>query len=990
MNLLGNLIYNKLGLLNEAVVYRKDCPSWDTQTANFPAEIQKNLKTICPDAVYHFNKQPLILFFDLTKETNKQREKKLHRQIWCFDTAPIAFFIFADEIKIYNAFRYQRTLDILTPIEIDNYEEKFSFWRLQSGDTWRWIHNTLYRNTINKFRVNQKLFENIKETRRKLTEQSKYPLEDAFANILILRLIFIRYLIDRGVQIDKFITGETLEAKKQCFNELISDKNRLYKFFLYLERRFNGNLFDSQNDPEIAQCHLDELSQIFTSHRNQLFLFDVFDFSIIPVEVISGIYESVITPENRKQNSAIYTPSFLVDYILSQTVDKFLEGRHGCECKILDPACGSGIFLVQAYRRIVERNRDECKNISDQRLVELAQHNLFGIDKDKNALNVAAFSLYVALLDYKEPPEIQNFRLPRLLNTNLFEADFFDEGAAFNVKDAFTNKQFDFILGNPPWGNKPDEKHVTYIKTHKVPTADLQIAQTFLAHTKDFANETTQCALIVTSRAFYNLWAKEFKEYFLRGFHVDQIFDLSAVRKLVFPKKNNPAMIVFYRYAFEQNTEENVIEYLSVKQNIFLKYFSTLIIERQDRKRILQQYFIEYDWMFKVALYGNTIDFHFLRRLSEYNTVDNQIDNTSQIFKGKGIFKGTSEPKTFTFLEGLPIVEAKQIQPFYTHIDENTPTLKKEDTLLERGRSPELFYGNHVLLKQRTKDESELVISYANATCAFRNSVYSITSTDSIRKLKKIYGLLISDLSTYFQYITSSNWGVATRPEIILGEYVSFPYVELQDEDQFIALIDEFIEAIRFTSTFPNRLFQKINEVILESYQVDEIQKDVIDYVLNVSRYQFQESKVAKLIRPPSKEDLLKYAQVFYNHFSSIYNEDGEHFRIQVYRMPFFVAMTFNIVEIPPELEEAIDFPKHNYTEQTLLQTIAQTVSISELSSNIFLQKDVKGFEENFFYIVKPNEYKCWHRAIAHYDLAEFIEDIEESELTQIMDWNNE
>ena len=95
------------------------------------------------------------------------------------------------------------------------------FWSLQSGDTWRWIQNTFYKNTINKFRVNQKLFENIKETRRKLTEQSQAPLEDAFANILILRLIFIRYLIDRGVQVEEFINGETLEAKKQCFNKLI-------------------------------------------------------------------------------------------------------------------------------------------------------------------------------------------------------------------------------------------------------------------------------------------------------------------------------------------------------------------------------------------------------------------------------------------------------------------------------------------------------------------------------------------------------------------------------------------------------------------------------------------------------------------------------------------------------------------------------------------------------------------------------------------------
>ena len=344
-------------------------------------------------------------------------------------------------------------------------------------------------------------------------------------------------------------------------------------------------------------------------------------------------------------------------------------------------------------------------------------------------------------------------------------------------------------------------------------------------------------------------------------------FSIYRLSEDSFSKKNNPAMIVFYRYAFGQNTEENVLDLLSVKQNIFLKYFNTLVVERQDRKRILQKYFLEYDWMFKVALYGNTIDFHFLRKLSEYHTVDNQIDNTSKIFKGKGIFKGTPKPKAFTFLEGLPIVEAKQIHPFYTHVDKNTPILKKEDTLLERGRFPELFHGNHILLKKRTKDESRLVISYANATCVFRDSAYSITSKDCIRELKKIYGMLISNLSIYFQYITSSNWGVATRPEIVLEEYVSFPYAEIQEEDQFIALVDEFIERIRSISTFPKKLFQKINNIILEAYGVNEVEKDLIDYVLNVSRYQFQESKLDKLIRPPSSEDLRKYAQVFYRSF---------------------------------------------------------------------------------------------------------------------------
>ncbi len=979
MNELHQLIKVKLKLQDNAVIFGPE-----SEWSEFSSVIRESLKIIRPDAVYHFNKQPFILFFDFTKPENRERENIIHRRVWCFDKAPVVFFVFEDEVQIYNAFRYQQEHDTLEKLNVSDYEQQFSFWRLQSGNTWQWLQDTFHYKNIKKDRVDQKLFDNIKETRKKLTEDITPPLEDTFANTLILRLIFIRYLIDRGVEIDeRFITGNTPAEKKQHLNQIIGDRVELNNFFSYLEERFNGNLFETDKDPDIAQTHLIELSRIFSAHKDQLFLFDIFDFSIIPVETISGIYESVIHPEKRASNSAIYTPSFIVDYILAQTVnDDYLEENN--ECRILDPACGSGIFLVQAYRKIVEWTRSKKGVISDERLVQLIQQCLFGIDKDRNALNITAFSLYVALLDYKNPPEIKKFKLPRLLDTNLFEADFLDEEASFNAKDVFQNKEFDFILGNPPWGSKKYKKHLDYIHKYELPIADIQIAQTFLARTKDFSNLYTKCSLIVTSSSFHSITAKKFKEYFLENFHIKQIFDLSAVRRLIFPEKKNPALVLFYGYAFEEDTEENVIEYLSLKQNIFLKYFNTLVIERQDRKRILQKYFIDYAWMFKVALYGNTIDFYFLKRLSHYSTINDRIDNVSKIFKGNGILKSPPKPEPFLFLEGLPNVKTEEISLFYTTVNENTPTLKKKDTFVAKGRKPELFQGNHILLKRRTMQESQPVISYIDTSCAFWNSVYSITSKECIEELKKIYGMLISDLSTYFQYITSSNWGVATRPEISLDEYLSFPYGNIQDEDQFITLVDEFIESVRSTPRFSKQLLQKINQAIFASYGVSDIEQDLIDYVLNVSRYQFQENKLDELIRKTSEKNLHQYAQVFYDHFSHIYNEDNEYFQIEVYRLPYFVAMTFNIVEVPPAPENGIAFPKHNHTEQDLLKTIAQTVSINELSERIFSQKDVKGFEEDFFYIIKPDEYKCWHRAMAHYDLAEFVEALEKAELEEL------
>ena len=96
-------------------------------------------------------------------------------------------------------------------------------------------------------------------------------------------------------------------------------------------------------------------------------MFNVYDFEIIPVELISNIYESflgntafsngkMITElSKQKEVKAYYTPPFLVDYVLSQTIQPFIEKQEETSCKVLDPSCGSGIFLVESLRRIIDK-----------------------------------------------------------------------------------------------------------------------------------------------------------------------------------------------------------------------------------------------------------------------------------------------------------------------------------------------------------------------------------------------------------------------------------------------------------------------------------------------------------------------------------------------------------------------------------------------------------------------------------------------------------
>lgn len=418
-----NKLLTKLGLINVVFFRNKEKNTFDF---NFHPDIKNRLKTIQPDAIYVFNKQPFILFFDLTKNNNSILENEIYKKVWSFDSSPIIFIIKNIEIQVFNALNYIKNktnisgkLEQLNLSE-DERNDKFSFWNLQSGDTWNWFQKSYLESTKKKEtrkRVNERLFQNIKDVRLYLIDESKpYNLNEEQANSLILRLIFIRYLIDRKIEIDEnFIFGETINDKRKSFSELIKQPKRLNELFINLNDKFNGVLF-KELDIQLNQSQAIFLANVFrgeVDEKGSLFegyFFEIFDFSIIPVEVISGIYESLIDDETRKLDSAVYTPSFLVDYVLNDTVENYLNKSLSSECTIFEVAVGSGIFLVQSLRRMIEKeielNEENDKEIFNNKIREIAKNNLFGIDINREALKVTCFSIYIALLDYQEPKDI--------------------------------------------------------------------------------------------------------------------------------------------------------------------------------------------------------------------------------------------------------------------------------------------------------------------------------------------------------------------------------------------------------------------------------------------------------------------------------------------------------------------------------------------------------------------------------------------------------
>src|SRR5690606_6739474 len=141
-------------------------------------------------------------------------------------------------------------------------------------------------------------------------------------------------------------------------------------------------------------------------------------------------------------------------------------------------------------------------------LTQLVKTNIYGVDKDASAVSVAIFSVYLTLLDYQNPRDIETFKFPKLLNENLFTSDFFDLQNDFNK--SLKKIKFDFIIGNPPWkrgssgstGKQPFEEYIISRKKQEgdkgIAISNKEIAQAFLLRVSDFSQPETKTALIVT------------------------------------------------------------------------------------------------------------------------------------------------------------------------------------------------------------------------------------------------------------------------------------------------------------------------------------------------------------------------------------------------------------------------------------------------------------------------------------------------------------
>ncbi len=939
-----------------------------------------------PEAFFCIDNKPLVLFYN-----SPQNKKELFKAVWNFNESPVVIINEPASVEIFNGLSYLKEKETLDKLENESRLNDFSYFELVTGKTWQTYENKLkYQN-----RVDYKLLENIRAARDLLIKE--HVPDSSVSNALIGKCIFIRYLIDRRVNI-KF-DNKSGEWTNADFCGLLKDKNKTIDFLKYLTKQFNGEAFLLNEDqlnsvPEGAFEILSDLMRGTDMSSGQMNLFDVYDFSIIPVEFISNVYEHFIGSENQAKKGAYYTPVFLVDYIIKETVEKHFDANpEEYNCRVLDPACGSGIFLVQALRRMIERYREikQITSTDEAILKKIAEENIYGIDQDRDAINVAMFSTYLTLLDYvKDPKKIENFKFPTLTNKNYFTSDFFNLENDFN--SIIKKINFNFILGNPPWKRGSDKKalFLKYIEERKkkelsksdgkpqLTISNKEIAQAFLLRTSDFSSAQTRCALIATSKTLYNLNAKDFRKYFLHNYFIDKIFELAPVGEEVFQSANTPAVVLFYRFSYDNKTDKNIVEHIVIKPNRFFSLFKIFTIQKTDYKEIVQSRLKENDWLWKILIWGSYQDFNFIRRLkNDYITIAEKIKK-DKLLLGQGIIIGDKNKRYNTeHLIGKPLVDHKNdIDQFNVYA-----SLKWAEEKVTRERNKELFKAPVLLIKHGLRKFKAIsAILYKDAM--YQHSLTGIKG--NIETLRMLCGLLNSDLFAYYM-INDSIAGI-DRGRAHDEEKLGFPYIDNTEVSKYVEEIEAISQKLFLEKQKPlnpnvqtledekKKLIDSLNDEILNSFDLNEQEKALVDYAVNITIPLIMSYKRCEkeLFAPLKLKEpfLMEYAGVFLKRFRDSFARDNKKFTLQIVHSKYIIGMFFKVI-VEENNTEYISW--ENQSENDLISRLL-SLGCQEITESLFIQKDVRGFEKDGFYIIKPNEKKLWHKAIAYLDAEEFAD----------------
>lgn len=408
--------------------------------------------------------------------------------------------------------------------------------------------------------AHRKLVEMVRGLHAELASENL--LDVSLRRRLLILALLIAYLEERGVlEADYF--GSFLPGATQFF-QVLRNGPALVNLLAALEDRFNGHVFilnDQQRQALLASQQLDQYARLVEGYEDvdgQLNLWRLYSFRDLPIELISNVYQLFV----KDAASSVYTPPALVRAILEEVLSwERLDAIMATDAVILDPACGSGVFLVEAYKRIVlhwrSRRAWAKPNVDELRPLLGRVH---GVDLEHGAVELAAFSLCLALCDALEPEEIRaSVKLfPPLAGVNLHQSCFFEA-----KEKKLLAGQVAVVVGNPPFASAlstpgAERAYSAYTKAYG-PLADKQIAYLFLHEAMDLLQPNGLLGMIEPSGFLYNSQVLPFRRTFFARWRVREILDFVSVRGIFKKASADPKVIVVIAQAAKPPVADKIL-----------------------------------------------------------------------------------------------------------------------------------------------------------------------------------------------------------------------------------------------------------------------------------------------------------------------------------------------------------------------------------------------------------------------------------------------
>jgi type I restriction-modification system DNA methylase subunit len=987
-NVAANQIYQRV--MEHTGFYRHGVPTTGvTEAEDIRKNFEKRIKysaVINPEqinatAIYELSGSPCIYFTQLN-EPNPRELAKLHKLSWNHGLAPMLWVITPDEVLLYNSYSQPREQDEIDPnrnlierfatteSDLERMNKYAGRLQIESGEFWKWEKA---KQIDRKQRVDSVLVKDLNDAEKELTENQK--LYRQFAHALLIRSVFVAYLQDRGILNQDFFSSR---FGVQSFKVLLNDKLATYNLFEWLQTIFNGDLFPitPQEKNAVEKKHLEVVQSLISGEQEiatgQLRLWKFYNFKVIPIELISSIYESFIYANDSvsaEDNSTHYTPINLVDLVLSE-VFRELNGN----AKVLDLACGSGVFLVESLRRLVIKRWVNGEIPTRHLIRETLYNQIFGVDIEPKAVQIAAFSLYLTALelDYELEQNRQltdDLKFEKLIGKNLFTSDVFNEEAEFNKVEVFAQKQFHAIVGNPPWTkstlNKLAEKYCKRKRPESgypdgYPTAyGTPPDQAFLWRIGDFTNDKTCIGLILHGQRFFTteILGKKAKKSLLMRYKPKAIVNLSKLRlDKLFPKSKAPAMILIAEG--KRSEQRDNFYFVCPESSIDFRKHGIIEIGAEHIKKLpVFSTALDSD-MLKIATWGSARDMYLIQKLRIFAEIEQIVTNSCN----NGFKVGNQKypiPEEMRDKKWLPSGRISRYQIDSQQLD----TLPYQK--LESPRNPEIYKAPLIIISEKV-DSNGVCAAFSEEDIVYTTSYSGITVPKNLIHLAHyLNGVINSSIASYFIFMTASSWGIE-RHKVMTQDLVQLPVPEPNEDNE--RLITQIIEiegrlCKSSSKSVEKDLKKQLDKAVFDLYGLNDDERILVEDTTQITIDLYMNREKSAALKKPKASDLEAYTLSFMSVIEPFFDTLKER---------SIAADIFDIANTPLQVVKfsIVRYPGREQIVQTIqaedLITVLQSIAKQlppQLGDRVFTRRNLKVYVGENIYIIKPRQLRYWSRS---------------------------